>query len=65
MAHLKLLQAEDDVRQKAVKAFREIGEAQEALKLAEARWWNCGARPKKAAANIPDAMAAGKARMLA
>src|SRR5262249_9112679 len=33
-ANLKLSQTEDEVRQKAVKAFREIGETQEALKTA-------------------------------
>jgi outer membrane protein TolC len=34
MANLKLQQTQDEVRQKAVKAFREIGETQEALKTA-------------------------------
>ncbi len=35
MASLKLQQTEDDVRQKAQKAFREVAETQEALKTAE------------------------------
>jgi outer membrane protein TolC len=35
MATLKLQQTEDDVRQKAVKAFRDVGEAQAALKTAQ------------------------------
>jgi outer membrane protein len=35
MANLKLQQDQDDVRQKAGKAFRELGETQEALKMAE------------------------------
>ena len=35
MATLKLAQTQDDVRQKAEKAFRELGESQEALKTAE------------------------------
>ena len=35
MATLKLEQTQDDVRQKAEKAFRELGESQEALKTAE------------------------------
>jgi outer membrane protein TolC len=35
MATLKLQQTEDDVRQKARKAFREVGESQQALKTAE------------------------------
>ena len=35
MATLKLEQTRDDVRQKAEKAFRELGESQEALKTAE------------------------------
>src|SRR5262249_22314925 len=34
MATLKLQQTEDDVRQKTVKAFREVGETQAALKTA-------------------------------
>jgi outer membrane protein TolC len=34
MATLKLKQTEDDIRQKAVKAFREVGETQDALKTA-------------------------------
>jgi outer membrane protein TolC len=34
MASLKLQQTEEDVRQKAVKAFREVGENQQALKTA-------------------------------
>jgi outer membrane protein TolC len=35
MANLKLQQTEDDVRQKAVKLFRELGQAQETLKTAQ------------------------------
>jgi outer membrane protein len=35
MASLKLRQTEDEVRQKAVKAFREVGESQDALKNAQ------------------------------
>jgi outer membrane protein TolC len=35
MANLKLQQTEDEVRQKAVKAFREVAETQEALKTAK------------------------------
>jgi outer membrane protein TolC len=35
MASLKLRQTEDEVRQKATKAFREVGETQEALKQAQ------------------------------
>jgi outer membrane protein TolC len=35
MATLKLGQVQDEIRQKAEKAFREIGEAQEALRLAQ------------------------------
>jgi outer membrane protein TolC len=35
MANLKLQQTEDDVRQKAVKAFREVGETNEALKTSQ------------------------------
>jgi outer membrane protein TolC len=35
MAGLKLQQTEDDVRQKAAKAFRDVGEAQQALTLAQ------------------------------
>jgi outer membrane protein TolC len=34
MAHLKLQQTQDEVRQKAVKAFREVTETQDALKMA-------------------------------
>jgi outer membrane protein TolC len=35
MASLKLRQTEDEVRQKALKAFREVGESQEALTNAQ------------------------------
>jgi hypothetical protein len=35
MATLKRQQTEDEVRQKAVKAFRDVGEAQAALKTAQ------------------------------
>jgi outer membrane protein len=64
MAHLKLQQAEDEVRQKAVKAYREIGESQEALQMAQ-EMVVLRREAEKKAANVADAMAAAKARMTA
>ena len=70
MATLKLSQTEDDVRQKAAKAFRELNEDQDALKTAaemvelrkEAEQKAGAAGPK---ANLTDLLAAAKARMTA
>jgi outer membrane protein TolC len=64
MAHLKLQQTEDEVRQKVHKAYREIGEAEEGLKLA-VEMLGLRKEAEKGATNIPEAMAAGKARMTA
>jgi outer membrane protein TolC len=64
MAHLKLQQTEDEVRQKAVKAFREIGESQEALQMA-LEMVVLRREAEKNAANMADAMTAAKARMTA
>jgi outer membrane protein TolC len=64
LATLKLRQAEDEVRQKAQKAFRELAESQEALKTAQEMAELRKEAEKKAAA--PAAlMAAAKDRMLA
>jgi outer membrane protein TolC len=63
-AALKLKQTEDEVRQKAQKAFREVAESQEALKTAQELAGLQKEAEKKATA--PAAlMAAAKARMLA
>jgi outer membrane protein len=64
MANLKLQQTEDEVRQKAVKAYRELGETQEALKTA-LEMVALRREAEKAAANAPALTAAVKARMLA
>jgi outer membrane protein len=64
MAHLKLQQTEDEVRQKAVKAYREIGESQEALQMA-LEMVVLRREAEKKAANVADAMTAAKARMTA
>ena len=65
MATLKLSQTQDDVRQKATKAFRELMEDQEALKTAEelAKLRKEAAEKAAAAgpkANIPDLLKATK-----
>jgi hypothetical protein len=64
MATLKRQQTEQDVRQKAVKAFREVGETQEALTTAQEM---AGLRKEAAKkAKAPEAlMAAARASMLA
>jgi outer membrane protein TolC len=70
MAHLKLQQAQDEVRQKAVKAIREITETREALQTAQEL---VGLRKEaEKAAMTPEALrnpaaliAATQARMLA
>jgi outer membrane protein TolC len=64
MAHLKLQQTEDDVRQKALKAYREIGESQQDLKMA-LEMVVLRREAEKNAANVADAMTAAKARMTA
>jgi outer membrane protein TolC len=64
MAHLKLEQTEDDVRQKALKAFRELNESLEALKTAQ-EMVVLRREAEKAAANPAALMAATKNRMLA
>jgi outer membrane protein TolC len=64
MAHLKLQQTEDDVRQKALKAYREIGESQEDLKMA-LEMVVLRREAEKNAANIAEAMTAAKNRMTA
>jgi outer membrane protein TolC len=64
MANLKLQQTEDEVRQKALKAFREVGEAQETLKLAE-EMVVVRREAEKAAANPAALMVASKNRMTA
>jgi outer membrane protein TolC len=64
MASLKLQQTEDDVRQKAVKLFREFEESQQALKTAEEMAQLRRQAEKQVTA--PEAlMAAAKARMTA
>jgi outer membrane protein TolC len=70
MAHLKLQQTQDDVRQKAVKAFREITETREAQQTAEEMVVLRKEAEKRAttpeALRNPAAMiAASQARMLA
>ena len=70
MANLKLSQTQDDVRQKATKAYREFIEDQEALKTAEElAGLRKEAEAKLAAAglkaNIPDLLKATKDRMTA
>jgi outer membrane protein len=64
MAHLKLAQTEDEVRQKAVKAYREVAEAQETLKLAQ-EVVVLRREAEKAATTPASLMAAAKARMTA
>jgi outer membrane protein TolC len=64
MAHLKLQDTEDQVRQKALKAYREVGETQEALKIA-LEMVVLRREAEKAAANPTDLMHAAKHRMLA
>jgi hypothetical protein len=61
---LKLRQAEDEVRQKAQKAFRELAESQEALKTAQ-EMAELRKEAEKKATSPADLMAAAKARMLA
>jgi outer membrane protein TolC len=64
MAHLKLQQTEDEVRQKALKAYRELGESQEALKTAQ-EMVVLRREAEKSAATPALLMAAAKARMQA
>jgi outer membrane protein TolC len=64
MAHLKLRQTEDEVTQQARKAWREVGESQEALKTAQ-EMVVLRIEAEKSAAAPADLMAAAKARMLA
>lgn len=64
MASLKLHQTEDDVRQKAVKAFREIGETQAALKTAQ-EMAALRAEAQKKATDPAALMAAARNRALA
>jgi outer membrane protein TolC len=64
LATLKLRQTEDEVRQKALKAFREVAESKEALKTAQEMAELRKEAEKKATAPA-DLMAAAKARMLA
>ena len=45
MASIKLHQTEDDVRQKATKAFRELPGQPERPGKPPRRWWRCGRRP--------------------
>jgi outer membrane protein TolC len=63
-AMLKLHQTEDEVRQKAVKAYRELGEAEEALKTAQ-EMVLLRIEAEKSAANPQVLMLAAKARMTA
>jgi outer membrane protein TolC len=70
MATLKAQQTQDDVRQNAVKAFRDVAEAQDALKTAEEMVGLRKEAEKKAMTpeaktNPADLMAAVKARMTA
>jgi outer membrane protein TolC len=62
LAHLKLLETEDGIRQKALKAYREVGESQEALKLA-LEMVGVRKEAEKAAANPADLMHASKKLM--
>jgi outer membrane protein TolC len=64
MAALSLQQAEDEVRQKATKAFREVAQSQEARKTAQ-EMLDLRAEAAKKAADPAAMMAAVKARMLA
>ena len=64
MATLKLQQTEDEVRQKAQKAFRELAEAQEARQTAQ-EMAALRAEAEKNAGAPAALMAAVKARMLA
>ncbi len=64
MAHLKLHQVEDEVRQKAQKAYRELGESQATLKLAQ-EMVLLRREAEKGAATPPALMAAVRARTLA
>jgi outer membrane protein TolC len=64
MAYLKLHETEDEVRQKALKAFLGLTDAMETLKMAQ-EIVGLRREAEKAAANPMDLMAATKARMLA
>jgi outer membrane protein len=64
MACLKLQQTEDDVRQKAVKAYRDVADAQDALKLAT-EMVGLRRQAEKNATTPADLMATSKARSLA
>lgn len=64
MAHLKLSDTEDQVRQKALKAYREVVDAQETLKIAQ-EMVGLRIEAEKAAAGPAALMAAAKNRMLA
>src|SRR5262249_30139668 len=63
MASLKLGQTQDEVRQKAVKTFREVGDTQNALKLAQEMLEVRKEAEKKA--TTPEAMRAPTARRAA
>src|SRR5262249_35748307 len=64
LAALKLQQTEDEVRQKAQKAFREVAESQDALKTAQ-EMADLRKEAEKGAAAPAELMAAAKARLLA
>jgi hypothetical protein len=64
MANLKLRQTEDEIRAKALKAFRELGETQEALKIVQ-EMVLLRREAEKSAAGPAALMAAAKARMTA
>jgi outer membrane protein TolC len=64
MATLKYQQTQDDVRQKAVKAFREVQQSQEALRTAQ-QMVGLRREAEKGATDLPAMMVAGKARALA
>jgi hypothetical protein len=64
MAALQLEQTEDEVNQKAQKAFREVAESQEARKTAQ-EMLDLRTQAEKQAGTPPAMMAAVKNRMLA
>jgi outer membrane protein len=64
MAALQLQQTEDEVRQKAQKAFREVGETQQARRTAQ-EMLDLRTEAEKKAGTPAAMMAAAKARMLA